>query len=93
MSSTPEDGHGGSTVDKVTDEEAYGDDALAPPALTPEQEKQLWRKLDLRLMPILSVMYLLAFMDRGTSWTSLATRCLVEMIASLMSLSLARQHR
>ncbi|KIJ64861.1 hypothetical protein HYDPIDRAFT_40046 [Hydnomerulius pinastri MD-312] len=37
----------------------------APPMLTPEQEKRLWRKVDLRLMPILSLMYLLSFMDRG----------------------------
>ncbi|KAF9234650.1 MFS general substrate transporter [Melanogaster broomeanus] len=37
----------------------------ARPMLTPEQEKRLWRKVDLRLMPILSLMYLLSFMDRG----------------------------
>ncbi|KAF9220039.1 MFS general substrate transporter [Gyrodon lividus] len=41
------------------------DVADAPPILTPEQEKRLWRKVDLRLMPILSLMYLLSFMDRG----------------------------
>ncbi|KAF9234655.1 MFS general substrate transporter [Melanogaster broomeanus] len=41
------------------------DVADAPPMLTPEQEKRLWRKVDLRLMPILSLMYLLSFMDRG----------------------------
>ncbi|KAG2124869.1 MFS general substrate transporter [Suillus clintonianus] len=35
------------------------------PVLTPEQEKKLWRKIDLRLMPILSLMYLLAFLDRS----------------------------
>ncbi|KAG1847112.1 MFS general substrate transporter [Suillus tomentosus] len=35
------------------------------PVLTPEQEKKLWRKIDLRIMPILSLMYLLAFLDRG----------------------------
>ncbi|KAG0702235.1 MFS general substrate transporter [Suillus ampliporus] len=35
------------------------------PMLTPEQERKLWRKIDLRLMPILSLMYLLAFLDRG----------------------------
>ncbi|KAH7883131.1 MFS general substrate transporter [Phlebopus sp. FC_14] len=37
----------------------------APPSLTPEQEKRLWRKVDFRLMPVLSLMYLLSFMDRG----------------------------
>jgi hypothetical protein len=36
-----------------------------PPDLTPEQEKKLWRKIDLRLMPILSLMYLFSFLDRG----------------------------
>ncbi|KAG1735896.1 MFS general substrate transporter [Suillus paluster] len=35
------------------------------PTLTPEQERKLWRKIDLRLMPILSLMYLLSFLDRG----------------------------
>ncbi|KAG2353815.1 MFS nicotinic acid transporter Tna1 [Suillus spraguei] len=35
------------------------------PVLTPEQEKKLWRKIDLRIMPILSLMYLLAFLDRS----------------------------
>ncbi|KAF8965756.1 MFS general substrate transporter [Flammula alnicola] len=36
-----------------------------PPTLTEEQERKLWRKIDLRLMPILSLMYLLSFLDRG----------------------------
>ena len=36
-----------------------------PPTLTPEAECRLWRKVDIRLMPILTVMYLLSFMDRG----------------------------
>ncbi|KAF8626575.1 hypothetical protein AX15_004798 [Amanita polypyramis BW_CC] len=36
-----------------------------PPQLTPEQERRLWRKIDLRLMPILSLMYLMSFLDRG----------------------------
>lgn len=37
----------------------------APPALSAEEEMRLWRKIDLRLMPILSLMYLFSFMDRG----------------------------
>jgi len=37
-----------------------------PPELTPEQEKKLWRKIDYRLMPILSALYLMSFLDRGT---------------------------
>ncbi|KZP00222.1 MFS general substrate transporter [Calocera viscosa TUFC12733] len=36
-----------------------------PPNFTPEQELALYRKIDLRLMPILSLMYLLSFLDRG----------------------------
>ncbi|KAK0479697.1 MFS general substrate transporter [Armillaria novae-zelandiae] len=36
-----------------------------PPTLTEEQEKKLWRKVDLRLMPILSLMYLFSFLDRA----------------------------
>lgn len=36
-----------------------------PPALSKEEERKLWRKIDLRLMPILCVMYLMSFMDRG----------------------------
>ncbi|KAJ6545251.1 MFS general substrate transporter [Mycena capillaripes] len=36
-----------------------------PPALTAEEERKLWRKIDLRLMPILSLMYLFSFLDRG----------------------------
>ncbi|KAG1850813.1 MFS general substrate transporter [Suillus subalutaceus] len=35
------------------------------PVLTPEQERKLWRKIDLRIVPILSLMYLLAFLDRS----------------------------
>ncbi|KAF8585716.1 MFS general substrate transporter [Ramaria rubella] len=43
-----------------------GDSTLPPPPkLTPAEEHKLYRKLDLRLMPILSLMYLLSFMDRG----------------------------
>ncbi|KAF8507520.1 MFS general substrate transporter [Hysterangium stoloniferum] len=43
-----------------------GDSTLPPPPeLTAEEEHRLYRKLDLRLMPILSLMYLLSFMDRG----------------------------
>ncbi|KAF8624703.1 hypothetical protein AX17_007034 [Amanita inopinata Kibby_2008] len=43
-----------------------GDSTLPPPpTLTPEQERKLWRKVDLRLLPILSIMYLMSFLDRG----------------------------
>jgi hypothetical protein len=36
-----------------------------PPELTVEEEKRLWRKIDLKLMPILTVVYLMSFIDRG----------------------------
>ncbi|KAJ7680723.1 MFS general substrate transporter [Mycena polygramma] len=36
-----------------------------PPTLTAEEERKLWQKIDLRLMPILSLMYLVSFLDRG----------------------------
>ncbi|KAF8303430.1 MFS general substrate transporter [Clavulina sp. PMI_390] len=35
------------------------------PTLTPEEVRRAYRKIDLRLLPILSLMYLLSFMDRG----------------------------
>ncbi|KAI5995996.1 MFS general substrate transporter [Pisolithus orientalis] len=38
----------------------------APVLLIPKEESQLWRKVDLKLMPIIALMYLLCFMDRGT---------------------------
>lgn len=41
-----------------------------PPTLTPEQEKKLWREVDLKLMPILTLMYLFSFLDRGEPSTS-----------------------
>ncbi|KAI0649688.1 MFS general substrate transporter [Trametes meyenii] len=46
---------------------AYGgeDQLPPPPDLTPEQEKALYRKIDMRLMPILTLMYLCSFLDRG----------------------------
>jgi hypothetical protein len=39
-----------------------------PPApdLSPEDEARLWRKIDKRLMPMLALMYLMSFLDRGT---------------------------
>ena len=36
-----------------------------PPTLTPEAAHRLWQKIDQKLMPILALMYLLSFMDRG----------------------------
>ncbi|KAL4895722.1 major facilitator superfamily domain-containing protein [Aspergillus ambiguus] len=44
-------------------EKSPGDEQLV--ALTPSEEKRLLRKMDLRIMPILSILYLFAFLDRG----------------------------
>ena len=46
---------------------AYGgEEALPPPPdLTPAQVKALYRKIDMKLMPILTLMYLCSFLDRG----------------------------
>ncbi|KAJ7873807.1 MFS general substrate transporter [Mycena olivaceomarginata] len=38
-----------------------------PPTLTAEEERKLWQKIDLRLMPILSLLYLSSFLDRGNA--------------------------
>ncbi|CAL1715339.1 unnamed protein product [Somion occarium] len=50
-------------------EEVYdfaGESSLPPPPkLTPEQERKLYRKIDLRIMPIVTLMYLFSFLDRG----------------------------
>lgn len=52
--------------DRVSVLDFGGDTSLPPPPnLSPEEEKRLFRKIDLRLMPILSLMYLLSFLDRG----------------------------
>ncbi|KAI0708284.1 MFS general substrate transporter [Earliella scabrosa] len=45
-------------------ESIYGEDSQRP-TLTSEQERRLWRKIDIRLMPIVSAMYLCSFLDRG----------------------------
>lgn len=33
--------------------------------LTPEEERRLWRKIDIRLIPIPALLYLCSFLDRG----------------------------
>lgn len=38
-----------------------------PPKLSPEQEMRLYRKIDVWLLPILTMMYLASFLDRGMS--------------------------
>jgi len=54
------------SIDSANKIDFGGESSLPPPPiLTPEQEKKLWRKIDLRLMPILTAMYLFSFLDRG----------------------------
>ena len=38
--------------------------------LTPQEEVRVWRKIDIRLMPILALIYLFTFLDRGASYPS-----------------------
>jgi hypothetical protein len=38
---------------------------LTPSTLTPEEEARVWQKIDIRLMPILALLYLFSFLDRG----------------------------
>ncbi|KAH9919552.1 MFS general substrate transporter [Fomitopsis serialis] len=40
-------------------------EVVHPPSLTPEQEAKLWRKVDWHILPILTIMYLCSFLDRG----------------------------
>ena len=40
-------------------------DSLTSPTLTPEEEAKIWRKIDMRLVPILALLYLFSFLDRG----------------------------
>lgn len=45
-------------------------DPLTTPTLTPEEEAKAWRKIDIRLMPILALLYLFSYLDRGASHSS-----------------------
>ncbi|KAJ0418652.1 major facilitator superfamily domain-containing protein [Aspergillus carlsbadensis] len=38
---------------------------ISAPAFSPEMQKRVLRKMDLRLIPMLALLYLLAFLDRG----------------------------
>ncbi|KIJ06519.1 hypothetical protein PAXINDRAFT_20294 [Paxillus involutus ATCC 200175] len=42
-----------------------GTEHSVAPALTEAQETKLWRRIDLRLIPIITLMYLFCSMDRG----------------------------
>ena len=64
---TPEEAVETVSSDASNNEVDFGGDSKLPPPpkLTPEQEKKLYRKVDLWLMPILTLMYLFSFLDRG----------------------------
>lgn len=57
------------TETSITDlNEIGGHEKLPPPpTLSAAEAKKLYRKIDLRLMPILTLMYLCSFLDRGPS--------------------------
>jgi hypothetical protein len=64
--------HYAGSDDRLSVVDFGGDSTLPPPPiLTPEQEKALYRKVDMKLMPILAAMYLLSFLDRGASLPNL----------------------
>ena len=48
-----------------------------PMQLTPEEERRIYRKIDLRLLPILTIMYLASYLDRGTFSIRLSSRLLL----------------
>ncbi|KAK1226954.1 hypothetical protein PQX77_010022 [Marasmius sp. AFHP31] len=50
---------------KLETRDSVSSSVSPPPKLTEEQEAKLWRKIDRRLMPILCLMYLMSFLDRG----------------------------
>ncbi|PPQ94104.1 hypothetical protein CVT25_009255 [Psilocybe cyanescens] len=67
-----------------------GDSTLPPPpTLTLEQQKKLWRKVDLRLMPILALMYLLSFMDRAILYIRVPREPRVETLPWLPGITVA----
>ena len=74
MSSANSDAGSSGLKEKQVDVEAVevmyigpeGSEETPPPKFTPEEEKRVYRKIDMRLLPILTIMYLMSFLDRGT---------------------------
>lgn len=50
------------------------EDASAEPFISPEEEKCLLRKMDLRIMPILVALYVMSFLDRVNIGTMIFRR-------------------
>lgn len=55
--------------------------SIVPHTLTPEEEARVWRKIDLRLIPILALLYLFSFIDRGVSHILTPSSSLMPSIA------------
>ncbi|KAI0672087.1 MFS general substrate transporter [Trametes maxima] len=49
----------------VAAESVVSDELPLPPVLTAEEERRLWRKIDVRLIPIATILYLVSYVDRG----------------------------
>ncbi|KAI0649776.1 MFS general substrate transporter [Trametes meyenii] len=49
----------------VVSENAGFDELPDPPILTADEERRLWRKIDVRLIPIATLLYLVSYVDRG----------------------------
>ncbi|KAI0332181.1 MFS general substrate transporter [Cubamyces sp. BRFM 1775] len=56
------------TLDTVTEasEDCQADTLPPPPILSAEEERRLWRKIDKRLIPISTLLYLVSYLDRGS---------------------------
>ena len=55
-----------STRADVTEKKVYTSQHTGPPVpLSTEEEKRIYRKIDLRLIPVMTLLQLLSFMDRG----------------------------
>lgn len=51
----------------VTDSKFVDDVPPSPPVLSPEEQRRVWRKIDKRILPVLSLMYMCCYLDRGVS--------------------------
>lgn len=56
---------GGSKYDEYRASGLSGDDAAFLASFTPAQESAIYRKIDLRVVPLLSLLYLISHLDRA----------------------------
>ncbi|KAI0733321.1 hypothetical protein C8Q72DRAFT_813115 [Fomitopsis betulina] len=52
------------------------------PELPPDEQRRLWRKVDKRILPILSVMYLCCYLDRGNIGAKVSYLGIVTLVRS-----------